>query len=112
MTLDLAGVGAGDFEPHVGSAFAVSDSVAQSGSGDGSGSGSGDGFSIVLAEVSRGAAGPAREQFTLTFAGGPNPPSAQGMHRLEHDLLGAFDLFLVPIGPGADGRHRYEAVFG
>ncbi|KRF38915.1 hypothetical protein [Terrabacter sp. Soil810] len=106
MTLDLAGVGAGDFEPHVGSAFAVS------GSGDGDGGGGG-GFSVVLAEVSRRpAGGPTREPFTLTFAGGPNPPSAQGMHRLEHDVLGGFDLFLVPIGPGADGRHRYEAVFG
>ncbi len=105
MTLDLAGVGAGDFEPHVGSAFVVS------GDGDGGG-GDGDGFSVVLADVSRGAHGPTREPFSLTFAGGPNPPSAQGMHRLEHDLLGAFDLVLVPIGPGADGQHRYEAVFG
>jgi len=112
VTLDLAGVGAGDFEPHVGSTFAVSGSaVAVSAAGDG-GAGGG-GFSVVLAEVSRGrAGGPTREPFTLTFAGGPNPPSAQGMHRLEHDALGGFDLFLVPIGPGADGRHRYEAVFG
>ena len=112
MTLDLAGVGAGDFEPHVGSTFAVSGSaVAVSAAGDGGGGGGG--FSVVLAEVSRGrACGPTREPFTLTFAGGPNPPSAQGMHRLEHDALGGFDLFLVPIGPGADGRHRYEAVFG
>ena len=98
MTLDLAGVGAGDFEPHVGSTFAVS--------------GSCDGFSVVLADVSRGVGGAAREPFTLTFVGGPNPPSAQGIHRLEHDVLGGLDLFLVPIGPGADGRHRYEAVFG
>jgi hypothetical protein len=33
------------------------------------------------------------------------------MRRLDHELLGALDLFLVPIGPGADGQHRYEAVF-
>jgi len=109
VTLDLAGVGAGDFEPHVGSAFVVSGD----GDGDGDGGdGDGDGFSVVLAEVSRGAGGPAREPFTLTFVGGPNPPSAQGIHHLEHDVLGGLDLFLVPIGPGADGRQRYEAVFG
>jgi hypothetical protein len=107
VTLDLATVGAADFEPLVGSAFAVS------GSGDGDGGGGdGDGFSVVLADVSRGAHGPTREPFTLTFAGGPNPPSAQGMHHLEHEALGDLDLFLVPIGPGADGRQRYEAVFG
>ena len=97
MTLDLADVGAGDFEPHVGSTFDAS--------------GTGDGFSLVLAEVSRGPGGPAREQFTLTFVGGPNPPVPQGMRRLDHELLGSLDLFLVPIGPGADGQHRYEAVF-
>jgi hypothetical protein len=34
------------------------------------------------------------------------------MHHLEHEALGDLDLFLVPIGPGADGRQRYEAVFG
>jgi len=98
VTLDLAEVGPGDFEPHLGSTFAVS--------------GSGEGFPVVLAEVSRVTGGHAREPFTLTFAGGPNPPSAQGMHHLEHDVLGDLDLFLVPVGPGADGRHCYEAVFG
>ena len=111
MTLDLAAVGADDFEPYVGSAFAVSGpAAAVSDAGDVGGDG--DGFSVVLAEVSRGAGGPEREPFTLTFVGGPNPPSAQGIHHLEHDVLGGLDLFLVPIGPGADGRQRYEAVFG
>ena len=36
----------------------------------------------------------------------------QGVCRLEHDTMGALDLFLVPIGPGADGPGiRYEAIF-
>jgi len=43
----------------------------------------------------------------------------QGMYRLEHEGLGAFDLFVVPIGPdepSVAGQRptatRYEIVFG
>jgi hypothetical protein len=52
-----------------------------------------------------------RPPFTLLFLG---PPSSQyllqGTYHLEHDGLGAFDLFVVPLGSQA-GRMRYEAVF-
>ncbi len=34
----------------------------------------------------------------------------QGTFDLEHDQIGSFALFLVPIGPDAEGM-RYEAVF-
>ena len=98
MTLDLGSVTADDFAPHVESAFAVQ-------------SPEGDALTLTLIDVCRGAGGPTREQFTLTFAGGPNPPVRQGILHLRHESLGELDLFLVPVGPGGDGRHRYEAVF-
>lgn len=52
-----------------------------------------------------------RVPFSLLFHGPVAPVLAQRTHRVEHERLGAFDLFLVPIGPDADGM-RYEAVFG
>jgi len=52
-----------------------------------------------------------REPFSLQFLG---PVSSQYLvqhiYRLEHDALGALDIFLVPLGP-EDGRMRYEAIF-
>lgn len=52
-----------------------------------------------------------REQFSLLFRGPAEPLLAQHLWRLEHESLGRLELFLVPIGPDAEGRHRYEAVF-
>jgi len=34
----------------------------------------------------------------------------QGMYRIRHDHLGAFDLFLVPVGQDRHGLYD-EAVF-
>jgi hypothetical protein len=34
----------------------------------------------------------------------------QRIYRLQHEELGQLELFLVPIGPDADGM-CYEAVF-
>ena len=98
MTLDLGSARADDFAPHVESAF-----TAQAAADDN--------FTLTLIDVCRGAGTPAREQFTLTFAGGPNPPVRQSIQHLQHDTLGELDLFLVPVEPGVDGRHSYEAVF-
>lgn len=68
-------------------------------------------FDVELVDVSEnGTPGPARTQFSLTFRGGPTPPVPQRICRLEHAQMGRLDLFLVPIGPDADGQ-RYEAVF-
>lgn len=51
-----------------------------------------------------------RQPFSLVFraAGGELVP--QSIYRVEHDGMGAHDLFLVPIGPDGGGM-RYEAVF-
>jgi len=52
-----------------------------------------------------------RRQFSLVFEGPAQPALAQATYRLAHDQLGELDLFLVPIGPGADGGPQYQSVF-
>lgn len=51
------------------------------------------------------------QPFTLTFLGPAGQHLPQGTYRLHCDGLGELDVFLVPLGPLADGRHQYEAVF-
>jgi hypothetical protein len=52
-----------------------------------------------------------REPFTLSFHEGSHAHLPQQTHSLEHDKLGTFPLFIVPLGPDPHGM-RYEAVFG
>jgi hypothetical protein len=47
-----------------------------------------------------------RVPFSLVFRGGPSPPLPQAIYRIEHDGLGAIDVFLVPIAIDS-----YQAVF-
>ena len=49
-------------------------------------------------------------QFSLVFLAPQTAPVAQGIFRLEHDTLGALDLFLVPIALDNTGL-SYEAIF-
>jgi hypothetical protein len=64
-------------------------------------------FDVELVEVSEIAREPGgRAPFSLVFAGGPSPPLPQRIYRVEHEELGALEIFLVPVA--AD---RYEAVF-
>jgi hypothetical protein len=64
-------------------------------------------FEVELVEVTEILREPGgRAPFSLEFEGGPSPPLPQRIYRVEHDGLGAFEIFLIPI---ADGR--YEAVF-
>jgi hypothetical protein len=70
--------------------------------------------SLVLesaVEVHAAPDSPRRRPFTLTFAGPGGDHLPQGIHDLMHPSLGTIGIFLVPIGPRSDGRHRYEAVF-
>jgi hypothetical protein len=73
-----------------------------------------DPLPLTLASATeKGAPGSAelRQPFTLVFLG---PASdhylRQGTYRLQHERLGALDLFVVPVGPQA-GRMQYEAIF-
>jgi hypothetical protein len=54
--------------------------------------------------------GPRRSPFSLVFRGPFSPVMPQRTYALEHASLGRLEIFLVPIGPDADGM-RYEAVF-
>jgi len=64
-------------------------------------------FDVELVEVTETPREPGgRAPFSLEFQGGPNPPLPQRIYRVEHDDLGAIEIFLVPIA-----SDRYEAVF-
>jgi hypothetical protein len=52
----------------------------------------------------------ARRQFSLIFRGPSDRQLSQGVWELDHDEIGELALFLVPLGPDADGA-RYEAAF-
>jgi uncharacterized protein DUF6916 len=64
-------------------------------------------FEIELVEVTEIPREPGgRAPFSLEFLGGPDPPLPQRIYRLEHEALGAIEIFLVPIA-----SDRYQAVF-
>ena len=48
--------------------------------------------------------------FSLVFLGPPKPFLSQQMYRVEHPVIGAFPLFIVPVGKRPEG-FLYEAVF-
>jgi hypothetical protein len=50
------------------------------------------------------------ERFSAYFYGPSDRYLRQASYPLEHDIMGTFDLFLVPIARDEKGL-RYEAVF-
>jgi pimeloyl-ACP methyl ester carboxylesterase len=57
----------------------------------------------------RGSSG-RRQPFSIVFRGPGNILLPQRIYRMEHEEIGSFELFLVPIGPDESGL-RYEAIF-
>lgn len=53
----------------------------------------------------------ARPPFSILFGGPLHPVLPQATYAFENDVLGEFELFIVPVGPEA-GEMQYEAVFG
>ena len=51
-----------------------------------------------------------RAPFSIVFRAAPNVRLPQRIYRLEHDAMGVMNIFIVPIGPDAQGM-RFEAVF-
>lgn len=109
----LQALTAEDFRPHRGTTFRLT-----GGSYDG---GSPVSFDAELAEVTEhgGAPGRFRAPFAVLFHGPLQPVLPQGIYRVEHEQLGALELFIVPVGPDepadpgqAPTAMRYEAVFG
>jgi hypothetical protein len=52
----------------------------------------------------------ANEKFSLIFSGCKGEQLAQNTYRCEHQSLGRFDLFLVPILTRNPGKIDYQAV--
>jgi hypothetical protein len=50
------------------------------------------------------------ENFSLLFDGPGDRPLPQRIYPFEHERLGRFDLFIVPIA-NEGGRFQYQAVF-
>jgi hypothetical protein len=65
---------------------------------------------IELIEVSELSRSGAAERFSLVFRGALDFFLEQRTYHLEHERLGAFDLFITPIAREAEG-FRYEAIF-
>lgn len=89
------------FAPLAGSAFELT-------AGDADGR-----IALELVETGTGAVSAskvARDPFSLTFLQTDGPLLAQGTYPMSHPTLGAFELFVVPVGRDARGV-RYEAVF-
>jgi hypothetical protein len=76
--------------------------------------GSGAPLEVVLQQVRRHEPhpGPRAEPFSVYFLGPASPTLRQHIFKVEHDQMGALELFLVPIGPDPRaGGMLYEAVF-
>ena len=65
---------------------------------------------VELIEFTSGSKSAQYEAFSLVFQAPVGAPLEQRIYSLEHESMGAFELFLVPIGKSPDGV-RYEAVF-
>ena|SRR5437660_864437 len=66
---------------------------------------------LELIEVMERDLSPKIELFTLQFRGAVAPRLPQQIHRLEHDKLGPFAIFLTAIGVDPEQRLLYESVF-
>ncbi len=58
-------------------------------------------FPFTLTTLTTRSAPSGFEQFSLIFAGPPEPLLPQGTYRFMHDDLGELPLFMVPIGRNA-----------
>jgi len=95
MTLEILSVVASTFAEHVNSAFRLLHQPATT--------------ELELVDVSDGSTD-GHVNFTLLFRGPGEPLLPQQIYPVEHDRLGRFDLFIVPVRRDARGLY-YEAVF-
>lgn len=65
---------------------------------------------LELAEVSEVKPQKAHDQFAVIFRGPLNAFMGQGLRSFNHDKLGHFELFIVPVRHDSEGYY-YEAVF-
>ena len=65
---------------------------------------------LELIEVVETMVTPRQQQFSIFFRGPLEYLLQQGTYRMEHEKMGALDIFIVPVGKEPEG-FRYEAVF-
>ena len=63
-----------------------------------------------LTEVTELQLSPRQERFAVIFRTSNDVFLGQGQRPFEHDVMGNFELFLVPVGRDEEGT-EYEAVF-
>jgi hypothetical protein len=54
---------------------------------------------------------PGMELFSLQFMGPFSPRLPQRTHRLEHEKLGEFEIFLTALSAEPDEGTKYESIF-
>ena len=69
-----------------------------------------DAMEAQLVEVRDNGTTTYQEQFSLIFRTPRDRPPQQGLYKIEHEKLGEFELFLVPVRADRQGMN-YEAVF-
>lgn len=65
---------------------------------------------VELIEFTAGSKSARHEAFSIVFRAPADAPLEQRIYGLEHESMGTFELFLVPIAKSPEGV-RYEAVF-
>ena len=68
-------------------------------------------ITLELVEVVENDPSPKMELFSLHFSGPFRPRLNQQTHRLEHEKLREFEIFLTPISSDQQNGTMYEAVF-
>jgi hypothetical protein len=71
----------------------------------------GDPLVLELAEVEERNDSPKIECFSLHFVGPFTPRLLQQIHRLEHEKLGAIEIFLTAIDANQQQGTVYESIF-
>lgn len=65
---------------------------------------------LELIEVMEARSTSRQQQFSVFFRGPLEYILPQGTYHMEHEKMGAIDIFIVPVSRKQDGFH-YEAVF-
>ena len=72
--------------------------------------GDADALELELTEISKPTVTRRQEFFSIIFRGPRDRFLPQSTYHMEHDKLGQFDLFLVPVEQDQNGYY-YQAVF-
>jgi len=67
-------------------------------------------LALELVEIAEKNDSPRIEFFSLHFLGPVRPILPQQIHRLEHEKLDTFEIFMTPISADSEGT-VYEAIF-